>query len=168
MKQGLKHMLFLLCASYVLVCVIFFVMEPAFAANLNCSFSGGTVVNFANYDPLNTSPLTTSGTITVSCKGFGRRIYLLTISLGQSPNTSAFNPRAMIGATYGDLLDYNIYLDPAMTLIWGDGTNGTFQAQTIVFGPRSAKIPYYGKIPPNQDVYGGETFTDTLTATLFY
>lgn len=66
-----------------------------------------------------------------------------------------------------DLLDYNLFTDPAMTRIWGDGTGGTYVVNRRVRTWRVRWIRVYGRIPAGQDVPAG-SYTDNVRVTIFY
>jgi spore coat protein U-like protein len=133
-------------------------------AAAKCSFTVVTGVSFGNYNVFNPLNTLANGTLDVDCKGVGRRGTSITISLakGNSPTFSRYLLKAAIH------LNYNLYLDPALTTIWGDGTGGT-----SFFGPMPVvnNVPVvttiYGQIPAAQDVSGG-AYTDTITATVSY
>ena len=65
-----------------------------------------------------------------------------------------------------EALNYNLYLDTARTIIWGDGTAGT-QTYFIKNPPNNqdVAVPVYGRIPTGQSVSKG-TYTSTITVTL--
>lgn len=133
-------------------------------AAAKCSFTVVTGISFGNYNVFNPSATLANGTLDVNCKGVGRGGTSITITLAKG-NAPTFN-RYMLNAAIH--LNYNMYLDPALTLIWGDGTGGT-----SVFGPTHVanNVPVvatiYGQIPAAQDVSGGP-YTDTITATVSY
>jgi spore coat protein U-like protein len=68
-----------------------------------------------------------------------------------------------------DQLFYNLYLDAARTIIWGDGTGGT---QSFFIGNpqgnnQDLSVPMFGRIPASQNVKVG-AYTDTVTVTLSF
>jgi spore coat protein U-like protein len=129
-----------------------------------CSFTVVTGVGFGNYNVFNPSATLANGTLDVTCNGVVGPGTSITISLakGKSPTFNRYMLKAAIH------LNYNLYLDPALTMIWGDGTSGT-----SVFGPTPVinNVPVvttiYGQIPAAQDVSGG-AYIDTITATVNY
>jgi spore coat protein U-like protein len=127
---------------------------------------GTTAVSFGNYDVFLSIPTDATGTITVNCL---RRENKATVTLGVSSTSGTFNPRRMKRSGGNDLLDYNIYTDPARTLILGNGTGGTsdigLKRPTGPPADWSENIIIYGRIPPGQDVSAG-TYSDTLMATV--
>jgi spore coat protein U-like protein len=63
-------------------------------------------------------------------------------------------------------LGYNLYLDAARILVWGDGTGGTSRHGPVApqLGvPNTLTI--YGRIPARQTSPVG-AYTDTVTATI--
>ena len=127
-----------------------------------CSFTVVTGVSFGNYNVFNPAATFANGTLAVTCTGGGGGGTSIKISLskGQSPTFNRF----MIQAAQH--LNYNLYVDPALTKIWGNGTGGT-----SVFGPTKAanNVPVvatvFGQVPAGQDVPVG-SYADTITATV--
>jgi spore coat protein U-like protein len=139
-----------------------FKVEVAFS---QCSMNA-TPISFGNYDTFSSAPLDAVGTITVNC---GFQVVRATVTLGVSSTSGTFNPRKMKQSGGSDLLDYNVYTNPARTVIFGDGTGGTSNIllRRPTGPPRdwSGTITTYGKIPPGQNVSVG-TYSDTLSATV--
>jgi spore coat protein U-like protein len=116
-------------------------------------------INFGNYDPLSPVPLSTMGSFGYSCPP-GQGSPLITISAG---TWGTFASRAMQNPTDpAALLQYNLYVDAACTMIWGDGTSGT----STQVGPagQTQTIPVFARLPALQNVSAG-TFTDTVVVT---
>ncbi len=122
-----------------------------------------TSVDFGSYDVFSATPLDSTGAISVFCN---RRTFV-TGSIGASPNSGGFDPRQMKLSTGPDLLNYNLFRDPARTQIWGDGTGGADTVSGTVprFGTVNRNI--YGRIPPGQDISAGH-YTETITVTINY
>jgi len=99
----------------------------------------------------------------------GRRVVRATVTLSVSSTSGAFIPRRMRRSAGSDVLNYNIYTDPARTTVFGDGTGGTSDIRPRrPPGPPanwSQTIITYGRIPPGQDVTVG-TYSDTLSVTV--
>jgi len=76
----------------------------------------------------------------------------------------AFTTRTLKQGT--NALNYNLYTDPALTLIWGDGTGGT-NTYTKGNPPNSVdvNVTIYGRVPPLQDARVG-AYTDSIVATI--
>ena len=131
----------------------------SFSALAVCSLSG-TSISFGNYDVFSTSPLDTNGSIVYRC---GNADHDISISL-DSGGASSFNPRRMLKGS--EALNYNLYLDAARTIIWGDGTAGT-QTYFIKNPPNNqdVTVPLYGRVPTGQSVSKG-AYSNTITVTI--
>ena len=70
----------------------------------------------------------------------------------------------MVGS--GGQLSYNIYLDAARTMVWGDGTGGSsYYSATGTGNAAPVSVIMYGGIPTQQNV-GAGTYTDILVVTI--
>jgi spore coat protein U-like protein len=141
------------------VAVAFFV--AATAAAQSCSISVGSGVSFGNYDALSTSPLDQTGSITYQCGV----LFLGTVTIDLSAgNSGTYSTRQM--RLSANSLGYNLYLDAARALVWGNGTGGTSR-----FGPVLPllgipnTLTIYGRIPARQTSPVG-AYTDTVVATI--
>lgn len=141
----------------VLFISLLLLTAKAYAA---CSVST-TAVNFGNYDSFVTTPLDTTGTITVSCDTTPP--VDVTIAISASSSSGLFNPRQMKHTTRPNLLNYNLYTKQNRTTVWGDGTGGT--STVVVKGTRQKNVTIYGSIPPRQNVPPG-IYGDILTVTI--
>jgi spore coat protein U-like protein len=116
---------------------------------------------FGTYDVLVTTPLDTAGSIVYRCN---QRDHNIMITLDAGGAASFANRRLVKGS---EQLFYNLYLDAARTVIWGDGSGGT-QA-LFVRNPQGNNqdiaVPLFGRIPARQD-RGTGTYTDTIIVTL--
>jgi spore coat protein U-like protein len=141
----------------VIACLAAASLAPATTRAATCTFSTGGV-DFGAYSLLATAPLKAPGRIDYACKGTPAitRAYV-TMSAGSSSNAGA---RTMTNGP--ERLGYNIYLDAALTTIWGDG--GAYQGVWLNY-PVTGFVPFYGSIPPGQDVAAG-AYADTLTITV--
>lgn len=119
----------------------------------SATVSGG--LSFGVYDVYAAVPLTATARLRLNCpKGQAPQI---TISAG---NSGSFAWRELRSAS--DRLRYNVYLDPAMTVVWGDGTDGS----SPWIGSGNAQLTLYGRVPAGQDVSSGD-YSDTLVVTVF-
>jgi spore coat protein U-like protein len=119
-----------------------------------------TGVQFGTYDLFSAVPLRSTGAIVYRC---GNRVRNMTIAFtrGQS---STYAPRTMRRAS--EPLLYNLYLDAALAVVWGDGSAGTsLYSVGNARNNRDVAITIYGSIPALQDVSAG-TYTDDVTATI--
>jgi len=142
-------------------------------AATDCSITAISV-NFGAYDPAATSPDDSVGTVTISCRyvsgGAERVNYAVMLSNGMN-GTSAATRRMGAGTSR---LGYNVFIDPARTQAWGNGTGGTVIASgAMTVGPgvgngtQTVTHTVYGRIPQLQDAVPG-TYADTLQVTLTF
>lgn len=140
--------------------------SPALACTLCSCSASATSVSFGTYDPTSAAPDDTSATVRVDCTGVVALLGSVTISASAGASGNAAQ-RAMRQAA--NSLDYNLYINPARTVVFGNGSSGT---QTItaplngllIFG-QSAFI--YGRIPARQWASPG-TYSDTIVITVTY
>jgi spore coat protein U-like protein len=119
-----------------------------------------TGVQFGTYDVFSAAPLRSTGTIVYRC---GNRVRDMTIALTRGQG-GTYVPRTMQRA--GEPLRYNLYLDAALGVVWGDGSAGTsLYSVRNARNNRDVAITIYGSIPAQQDVAAG-TYTDDVTATI--
>lgn len=121
------------------------------------------MLSFGEYDVLSSRPTDSTGTIIFRC---GNRDKDIRISLDRGDGSSYTTRRMTKG---NEQLFYNMYLDAARTVIWGDGTNGSGVYFNHNPQPNNQDIvvPVYGRIYPGQSVSSG-TYTDGITITLDY
>lgn len=122
-----------------------------------------TNINFGTYDVFSNSPSDSTGTVSVDCDEDPSPI--VTIRIGPSFNSGGFNPRQMRHTTMPDRLNYNIFTDSSMSVIWGDGTQGTATVTDRVFRNSLWVRTMYGRIPAGQDVSVG-TYSETVSVTI--
>lgn len=141
---------------------------PTTAGAVSCTVS--TVpVRFGVYNPLQTTPLSTTGTINVACTctvldcvAFGYRIDL---SAGQSGNVAQ---RELRDGT--KRLQYNLYSDPGFSTLWGTGIGTTGGVGVLyliaLFGSRQP-VTVYARLPARQTAQPG-AYSDTPVVTIIY
>ncbi len=156
-KQGLLTAAAAFCCLYA-----------STASAVSCTVS--TVpVRFGVYNPLQTVPLSTTGTINVACTcavvdcvAFGYRI---DVSAGQSGNLVQ---RELRNGT--KRLQYNLYSDPGFTSLWGTGIGATggvgFLYLLALFGSRQP-VTVYARLPARQTAQPG-AYSDTPVVTIIY
>ena len=125
--------------------------ELTLAAN-KCTVSN-TPLPFGTYSP--SGQLNNTASLNINCKA--PAAVKIKINPGNN-STGGFNRNMKIaGAT--SLLNYNLYVDPARTIIWGNGTLGT---QTRIINAPAGQAPVttvYGRVPAGQWVPAG-SYTD--------
>jgi spore coat protein U-like protein len=139
------------------------------AVVFSCTVSA-TGVNFGAYNPLNATADTATGTWSVTCTATGSGSATVTGTLSLSTGSSGtYSPRRMQSGV--NTLNYNIYLTPSYTQIFGDGSAGTFapsQSGTVVAGQvYQVDGSMYGLLPAGQDVAPG-AYSDTIVVTVAY
>lgn len=142
------------------------VPRPAHACTLCSCSATATSTSFGTYDPTATAPTDTSGTVSVNCTGVVALLGTVEVaaSAGSSGNVAQRTMRQGVNS-----LNYNLYVNPARSIVFGDGTAGT---QTItrplngllIFGQT---VFFYGRIPARQWARAG-TYTDSIVITVTY
>ena len=140
----------------------------AWAGVSSCSVSA-TAVSFGTYDPTSPTPVTPTGSISVTCQLISGVSLLVGYTITLSTGSGNYTARKMIGTTTP--LAYNLYLDNGWTLVWGDGaTNGTFsKTDGYLLGLGTVVLTYnvYGKMPAQQLVAAGG-YSDNIIVTISY
>lgn len=142
------------------------VLLGAFAAghaDAACNVTA-TGINFGNYDVFATAPVDSTGSVTVSCDDIPPASPVIAIGPG---GAGTFLPRRMRHASRPDVLNYNVFTSPSMSVVWGDGTGGT---ATVAAGrvPRNRPprpVTIFARIPAGQNVPAG-AYSDTLVVTI--
>ena len=134
-------------------------------AATRCSIVSVSSMNFGRYDPGNRRPLDSTGTVAVQCTDLTTSD-VISIELSRS-RVGGFMPRTMIGVGTGVRFEYNLYLDAARTMVWGDGSGGTAVYRGRVTEGAAISVPIYGRIPPTQSLEGGR-YDDLIIITLNY
>ena len=144
-------------AGSVMLCLL--CTSPAAAQGNVCTIST-TSVAFGSYDVFSGANVDSTGTVTINC---GSSVRDLTVSLSKGSSGTYAN-RTLVKS--GETLAYNLYMNAACTVVWGDGTAGT-QTYTNPDPPNSTNVvlTIYGRITPLQDVSAG-AYSDTITATI--
>jgi spore coat protein U-like protein len=132
-------------------------------AAMTCTITSTSGVKFGSYDSRQVSPLDSTGLVAYRCENVtaADRV-MIHLSRGDS---GRYLPRAMLRR--GFRLEYNLFLDAARTLVWGDGTSGTSAYSARPANGDTTSVTIYGRIPPRQnvrpDVYG-----DVIIVTVLY
>lgn len=145
------------------------------AANAVVSCNVATAgVAFGNYDVFNPANTVSMGTVNITCSdigGAGPLNVAISVAVSASSTSGSVANRQMALAGGSDRLNYNLYLDAASTLIWGDtpGSNDLTLPKLKVpnNGTSSTTVTIYGSIPAGQDVSAG-SYSDQNVMTIFY
>lgn len=134
---------------------------PAFAllfapfASATCSLNVQGV-NFGGYDHMSSQNLDSTGHVMVTCDVSS------SFSVSLSTGAGTYASRTMQNGTHQ--LSYNLYSDPAHTMVWGDGTAGS----VVVSGSgTSVDEVIYGSAPAGQNPYIG-AYSDAITVMLTF
>lgn len=155
----------LLMAGLAITCVSGHFDRPAWSAAV-CQVKAA-VLSFGAYDVLSPIPKDATAQFTVTCNNVRAPDVVpvqVQLSAGRSGNAAQ---RLMPGATTGSNLYYNLYLNPAMSTVFGDGTAGSGVLTNSVNKSNPWTVTIYGRIPPLQNLPVG-SYTDSLTITILY
>ena len=140
----------------LLVAVLAF---PGTASAVVCHLRA-TPLDFGTYSPGDATPLDVSAELEVRCQGTAGS-FTATLSPGSS---GTFAQRQMVSGAY--VLLYNLFIDAARTIVWGDGTGGSQRGGGL---PRPGRLvfnmPVYGRVFPRQAVEAG-LYTDDILVTV--
>jgi spore coat protein U-like protein len=120
---------------------------------------------FGSYTSSRPAPTDAVTTVSINCTAAGvAEIVTYSIAIGPSLE-GGYQPRAMRGE--GGVLEYNLYVDPARSLILGDGTQGTatLDGQLSLPGQGVKEFVVFGRIPARQSLRPG-TYADMLTVAV--
>ncbi len=140
-----------------------------FAGAVTCTVSAVPVV-FGGHNPLNSSPTTSTGRVTVTCQPAPVAVlqsYVVTLTSGGS---GTYAQRTL--ASGANRMNYQLYRDASLSNVWGDGSAGSVK----VFGgylldvmwPVSFSHTVYGSIPSPQPSVRAGAYVDTITVTVTY
>jgi spore coat protein U-like protein len=144
---------------------------PALAVvTVNCTASASSIA-FGIYNPLSTTPATSTGSLRVVCSGSGSGSRNVTVGVTLTAGLSgSFATRRMFSGA--NFLNYNIYWSTAYSQVMGDGSGGSFAGSAGPFtvfagGTGTATGTMYGRVPAQQDVAPG-SYVDTILMTVTY
>ena len=139
-----------------------FVLLSCWMGAISAACSVNTIaVAFGAYNPNVGSPADATGAVNVTCAP--NAAYRVRLDPGANSN-GVFTQRAMLEPVRGVRIYYNLYLDPALTQLWGDGTGGTQIVSGNGVGLNQI-MRIYGRIPPRQNVSEG-SYSDSVTVTV--
>jgi spore coat protein U-like protein len=138
----------------------FLILLSVDAGAFHCDVST-TPISFGNYDVFSSSPLDTTGTITIECniKDNEKKPMPVRVAIGDG-GANSFFPRQMRRSGGGVPMNYNLYLDPSRSNIWGDGNNNTSVFTGNIFRNDTRILTIYGRVPARQNLMAG-TYSDS-------
>lgn len=146
----------------ILAAALAFLASAAQAAEANRCTVSVTPVQFGTYNGLEAFELRSTGMLTYNC--IASTPVTITLNRGNAPS---FDARQMSQGAYD--LFYNLYLDAAGTVVWGDGTGGS-QAYRDPSPPpdTNVSVPIYGRVPAHQRGARVGIYDDNLVVTITY
>lgn len=126
----------------------------------SCRITNVTPMNFGAHDLSSSTPLDSTGELAVDC-GAQTPVQII-MGRGLSGHQT---PREM--AARGISLFYNLFLDAARTIAWGDGTEGTQTFMGIVPAQQTLRLPIFGRVFPRQLVPAG-IYMDRIIAVAIF
>jgi spore coat protein U-like protein len=136
--------------------------KAAYAAT--CSIGAVVGVAFGSYDVFSGSAVDSAGSVTYRCDDVAA---LDTIMIQLSRGSSAtFQPRTLVLGVHQ--LQYNLYLEPSRSTVWGDGSSGTGQyGPTLPPSGSNVLLNVYGRVPSQQNVHVG-SYSDIVVVSIVF
>ncbi|GEN12971.1 Spore coat protein U (SCPU) domain-containing protein [Myxococcus fulvus] len=132
-------------------------------ARATCQIRSVVGLNFATYTPIAPLPLDTAGSVTYQCL-----LQLTPMTIDLSPGHSGTHANRHMRGPSSNTLSYNLYVDAARLLVWGNGTSGTSRYGPVIpILALDVTVPIYGRIPAQQSVPAG-AYSDTLVMTMTF
>ncbi len=137
-------------------------LATAHGAEANLCRLNVTPLRFGKYNPFVPGVARGNGSITYNCTTSSP------ISIGLEHGISA-SPLTRVMTQGPTPLAYNLYLDAACTMIWGNGTDGTQMFRDPAPAPNSnITVPIYGCIPAGQRSSVLGIYGDNFIVTIHY
>ncbi len=130
------------------------------AAAPSCAIANVTPMIFGTYHAGQTTPLDSNGELDVTCSAPSSVQILL--GRGISGRES---PREMTYRSFA--LAYNLFIDAARTIIWGDGAEGTQTYAGPLPAGQTLRLPIFGRVFPLQGLPAG-TYVDRIIVTVIF
>ena len=144
-----------------LICLVALLAVPVQAAEANRCIVSVTPVQFGVYNPLLPGDMRTTGIVTYNCT------QSRPISISLTRGAASFYDRGMGQGL--SALTYNLYLDAAGTMIWGDGSGGSQVYRDPAPPPdTNVSVPIYGRVPARQRQVHVGVVDDALSVTINY
>lgn len=156
MKRGIRPVL-------LLVLLLLAWLGDAAAAECSAHLKG---LDFGRLAASDGSPADAIGAVEVLCHGTPGEAVAYRISLMQG--SGDFAQRRMDGAPHA--LHYNLYTDPAHTVVWGDGSASTVVVADSYILPAQSQVrdyPVFGRVHVQPQASAGH-YRDSLAIVLDY
>lgn len=128
------------------------------AAAASCSVSPQQL-SLGRYDPFASAPQDAVTSIAISCD------VETSVVIAIGPGNGDYGARTMTGGAQALL--YNLYIDPAHSRVWGDGTNGSSTVSSTAVATSTA-LPVYARAPARQTQLKPGSYTDILWVSITY
>ncbi|PTM47711.1 spore coat protein U-like protein [Sphingomonas aerolata] len=135
-----------------------FLILAAPASAASCSVSPQQL-SLGRYDPFATAPQDAVTSIAISCD------VETSVVIAIGPGNGDYGARTMTGGAQALL--YNLYVDPAHSRVWGDGTNGSSTVSSTAVATSTA-IPVYARAPARQTQLKPGSYSDILWVSITY
>ncbi len=129
---------------------------------VSCVFNSVTPVAFGTYDVFSVTPTDAVGSFTYQCSLL-LALDVITINLSTG-SSGTYSARTLQNGA--NTLSYNLYMDAARTVVWGDQSNGTSN-YTAILSLLAVTLPIYGRIPARQNAKAG-SYNETVVVTLLF
>jgi spore coat protein U-like protein len=141
--------------------VVLLLLAPCAAQAQNCNFTVG-YTDFGSINAVSSEPADIVGGIAIYCSGFSTPMVRMCLNLGLT------DQRQLRSAT-NTPLSYNLYVDPDHIGVWGSVTAPGTQPLILDLpvhpsGNVWANEPFYGRIPPHQNVPAAQYSMDFSAA----
>lgn len=145
--------------SFITAAFVFALLATAApAAAATCSVSP-QALTLGSYDPFATAPQDAVTGIAISCD------VETSVVIAIGPGNGDYGARTMTGGAQALL--YNLYIDPAHSRVWGDGTNGSSTVSSTAVATSTA-IPVYARAPARQTQLKPGSYSDILWVSITY
>lgn len=135
-----------------------FLILAAPASAATCSVSPQQL-SLGRYDPFASAPQDAVTSIAISCD------VETSVVIAIGPGNGDYGARTMTGGAQALL--YNLYIDPAHSRVWGDGTNGSSTVSSTAVATSTA-IPVYARAPARQTQLKPGSYSDILWVSITY
>jgi len=151
-----------------LLAIVLALLAPSSAALAqSCNFNVSSVV-FTNVDTLSAVNTDVTATIAVSCTGVALATIRICPSIGAGSGGATASARQMISGA--STLNYQLYQDPARTVVWGSynwalpGTPPTIDLPIALNGTGSTNLTIYARAFGGQGTVPPGTYNTSFTA----
>jgi spore coat protein U-like protein len=125
-------------------------------------------LNFGEYHNLAGQDLKTQVPVSISCAGASSTQVSYTVALTQGISGNYFTRTLQSATNPNQKLLYNLFVDPTLKTMWGDGNQGTAVLSGICLTNTTCTQTVYAYIPAGQRAANVGEYHDDIVATLNY